>query len=361
MAREEIKEFVSYIYNEIKNSNYEYMSNIDTDFNIIMSIGEYFKSDVFKQNLKLQKVKNIPREVFGILYKPAGGSYSEETKNTFVYVNHFSLLDNINKGALTMLVFHELRHAIQDQNKNNTFSSIICQMEDTTNKLTYLVTHDNWFSEIDADIFGIKEAIEFINSHPNLYAKKDLTFISEQLQRKRILLTNYDYDKLFSNYCTYRIKHPDYKTNLKWEKLFFDENGYIKSLNTILQDERLNDIDENFIRIFVTSEVFKNSLDYKELNEESLSFLYQQYHLSRDYEKSNYESLADKEISDKYLSKYQKKSLDRLDRYEDAIEQIEKSSKRINSLGYISVISMAIGILILVCMFMLFVILKVRI
>ena len=52
MTREEIKEFVSYIYNEIINSNYEYMNDIDTDFNIIMSVGEYFKSDVFKQNLK---------------------------------------------------------------------------------------------------------------------------------------------------------------------------------------------------------------------------------------------------------------------------------------------------------------------
>lgn len=370
MTREEIKEFVSYIYNEIRNSNYEYINDINTEFNIVISVGEYVQSNVFKENLKLQKVSSLPGEIFGTLYNKAWGAYYKKTKRAFVYVNHLNTVafyENRN-SILTLIVFHELRHAVQYQNKDNSFMSIVCQMEDTKSNLAYLITHDNWFSEIDADIFGIKETMTFIDNHSNIYTKEDLDYLGRQLRKKRYLLRNYDYDKLFLNYSIFKLKHPEHKSNLEWEIVLFDEKGYIRSLDTILQDRRINKVDKEFIKKFVTSKVFYNSIDLNKLSEESINFLYQQYNLSLDDEIKNYESLKEKKLESKKISKYQEKSLDRLERYEKIIdilvkemEKHKKIQRRKESLGYISVISMTIGLLIMICMFMLFVILKVRI
>ena len=370
MTRKEIRDFISYVYEEIKNGNYEFMNNINTELNIVMSIGEYFKSDTFKQNLKLQKVKNIPHEVLGLIYKPAGGAYSNKTKRTFIYLNHFRplFLEDIGKDTLTMLVFHELRHAYQDQNKDNSFMSIIYQMEDMKSKLTYLPSHDSWFMEIDADIFGIKEALTFINNHPDMYPKEDLSFLSELYEEKRYLLRNFNYDKLFLNFATLKMKYPNYKTNLEWEHVFFDEKGYLRKIDEIINDPNFDKIDEYFVKRFITSEVFTNSINLNELSEDSIKFLYQQYNLSLDEEDVNYELLRSDNDRSRKKEKYQKKSLARIERYETMIEELSKLlnkyktlQRRNESLGYISIISMTIGLLILICMFMLLVILKVRI
>jgi len=362
MTRKETRDFISYVYDEIKNGNYEFMKYINTELNIVMSIGEYFKSDTFRQNLKLQKVKNIPHEVLGLIYKQAGGAYYEKTKRTFIYLNHFRplFIEDIGRDILTMLVFHELRHAYQDQNKDNSFMSIIYQMEDMRSKLTYLTSHDNWFMEIDADIFGIKEALTFINNHPDMYLKEDLLFLSELYEEKRYLLRNFDYDKLFLNYATLKMKDSTYKTKLEWERVFFDEKGYLRKIDAILESPDFNKVDEYFVRKFITSEVFTNSIDFNELSESSIRFLYQQYNLSLDEEEANYELLHSNGDHSKKKDKYQKKSLARIERYETMIEELSKL-RRNNSLGYISIISMTIGLLIIICMFMLLVILKVKI
>ena len=367
MNKEQIRDFVNNIYKIIKKSNYEFMKYINVDFNIIMTIGEYFKSNAFKDNLRLDRINKIPKEVKSILYEREKGSYSKG--NIFIYANNLiaPLGKKIGKGPLTMLVFHELRHALQEQYQDNSLESIIYQMEKEKHDLTYLTMHDSLFAEIDAKLSGIVEAKKFIENNPSLYSESDNYFLDRKLDETKYLVNNYDYDNLFLNYSAHKLKHPKYKTNLEWERLMFDENGYIRSLEDIINDELFSHVDRQFIRKFITSEVFANSIDINNLSDKSIEFLYEQYNFSYKEEKNNYEELKLKKENDRII-RFQNKSLKRLDRYETVLDELDKIisehktlQRRRESLGYISVISMTIGLLILICIFMLFVILKVRI
>ena len=367
MNKEQIREFVNDIYKKIKKSNYEFMKYINVDFNIIMTIGEYFKSSSFKNNLKLERINKIPKEIKSIVYDGEVGSYSNG--NVFIYANNLiaPLGRKIGKGSLTMLVFHELRHALQEQYQDNSFESIIYQMEKEKHDLTYLTMHDSLFSEIDAKLSAAVEAKKFIKDNPSLYSESDNYFLDKKISEVEYLVRNYDYDNLFLNYATHQLRHSKYKTNLEWERLIFDENGYIRSLDDIINDENFSNVDRIFIRKFITSEVFANSVNINTLSDESINFLYEQYNLSYKEEKNNYEELKNRKESDRII-KFQDKSLKRLERYEIVLDELDKIinkhkklQRRNESLGYISVISMTIGLLIIICMFMIFVILKVKI
>ncbi len=112
----------------------------------------------------------------------AGGTYLAESKSIYIFSDVIDKINqknynnptNTNDNGLVFLIyacFHELEHRLQlecPQKLRNqpSFSRVMYDIE----KIIYLADkefykghHDNFFLEIDADIKGVENAINFIN------------------------------------------------------------------------------------------------------------------------------------------------------------------------------------------------------
>ena len=207
---------------------------------LVLSYDEYKNSDELKKELQLYPEKILDDFIDTPAY------YSTESETIYIIYDYFDRLNNsfINKISPEIIyyfaIMHEFRHIIQ-RSEENSFENSIRLMEmsiynyyDNYN----METHDDWFCEIDANLFAAKELKKIINNYSGI----DYDYILLMNYLYQYQYDNYDFNKLTKDYLNLP---KDKRLKNNYMEQLFDEDGYFKS-GKVIQDEK-NKIDYNKI------------------------------------------------------------------------------------------------------------------
>lgn len=220
---------------------------------------------IITEYMKESKINNI--KVMFDNQNNSNGSYSNDGENKYIFINEKSIesflskdIKDINKFNLFITMFHEMRHAVQEKNRENNnydFDTYFMLKETIIKKYDINYYNSNYkivLEEIDARRGGIDNTIEFFQScfpqisnivEYNLKRKKE-NYDYSDCSNKIISITekeeyiNNIFDKLLSVHTDLLDKYPILK-------LEYDNNGNVKSYEELCVENN-NELISDIIR-----------------------------------------------------------------------------------------------------------------
>lgn len=180
--------------------------------------------------------------------------YSKQGDNLSVFMgieNYVSILPtffNRQKYRFITSLYHEIRHGLQDININNSqYMNLIFKMENIINyfNFSYYVKNKNKFLiEIDAGLYAYNKALNYVLNEKRI--KKEILYdikrnIINFEQRKK----QYDFDFIFQGLVDLVAKYPRLAKD-GFLSIFFDNNGHLKNISSIINDENFIKLDYLF-------------------------------------------------------------------------------------------------------------------
>lgn len=312
------------------------IKNLPDFKNLNLYIVQYNDTPNFNKKLKLvnfydQQIKKVTSIANSICF--GGGLYHYLKKEILIFLDNqirFGRIKSIKislsqkklevehekeyikKTCCSILktMYHEKRHYLQHETKNNSFESIMQQIEidlktSVYGIFKYLTKHDSWYIEIDANNYGVNMALDYYKNNPQ-DDNVDLNYL-EYLQKKYLrddLL--YDFDNFFTMYNTYLEKLPirnyllnKYFKNTKemtWYKVLYGNENKLKSIEDILNNPLVNDIDSKFINLVLTSKYLNKDTDYANLEYKTLVKLHEAFQIRLETICSNIDKISNIDI-----------------------------------------------------------------
>lgn len=226
---------------------------------------EYYTDYVFKGKFSLNRISDYiyPLNLMGFYGKG----------DIVIFLNRVEKIKKIDfsKGVVEFLdtVYHELRHSIQKSALDISYEKYIFFLEkhlmiERVKEFDYLTNHDEFLIEIDANLYGIRNASEYLKKYePEMYEEKKEYM--ERLEKKYIFDYNmYDASRTFDLAVTV-MRNQYRKDGISCETIFMNENGTFKSIKDILDNPLLNTIDKRVVALIMSSETFLKEADFSEL------------------------------------------------------------------------------------------------
>lgn len=312
------------------------IKNLPDFKNLNLYIVQYNDTPTFNKKLKLvnfydQQIKKVTSIANSICF--GGGLYHYLKKGILIFLDNqirFGRIKSIKislsqkklevehekeyikKTCCSILktMYHEKRHYLQHETKNNSFESIMQQIEidlktSVYGIFKYLTKHDSWYFEIDANNYGVNMALDYYKNNPQ-DDNVDLNYL-EYLQKKYLrddLL--YEFDNFFTMYNTYLEKLPirNYLLNkyfkdtkeMTWYKVLYGNENKLKSIEDILNNPLVNDIDPKFINLVLTSKYLNKDTDYANLEYKTLVKLHEAFQIRLETICSNIDKISNIDI-----------------------------------------------------------------
>ena len=238
---------------------------------------EYYKDSFKNKNLTL--VKKISSLTVPLT---ASGICNFKNSSIVIFVDSYKKIIVPNKKTLNFIetCYHEIRHTIQPSLEDYSFDKFACDIDHliaSFNYNTYNNKHDSFYFEIDANLYGIYKAKEYlINKLPDVYEN---IIIQKHLEMYCNIYFNalilYDLSNSIEE-ASFLLKKHNFSKEEKDEispilNIFFNEDNSFKSIKEIINNNNFKNIDPRISSSFFSSKVFLdsidlNSLDYYELD-----------------------------------------------------------------------------------------------
>lgn len=317
-------------------------------------------SDIFKQKLKLTNpVETLFNKAIAIISSmnfSSGGIYNVLFKSINIFTDNLirsskvdgnisifidlthpkkSKVDyklrnpeDIIKNGCTRIrkvLYHEVRHYMQEIYLDNSFESIVSQIE-TVNRLSIdeyrkycSYFHDKYFSEIDADNYAINRCLEHYKNNPN-DTSCDYEFLDKIALDNQYYSLIYDFDYFFLCYNKFRSSIPKFlldfilsvfkMKDMLWLRVFYDDGKKIKNIDEIISHNNFREIDPKFSMYVFTSQYFNYQLDYSIISDEAKYILLNSFITMRKVVSNNLNKLFDyQQIKKKDILMLEKKLL----------------------------------------------------
>lgn len=178
---------------------------------------------------------------------------------------------------LTEICFHEARHSEQSQFCEYSYEGLFNRLDNYMKKATfnidYVAEHNKYFFEIEANLYGITRAKEYLKqNYSNLY--EECKFQIEQKEKQ------YKYDYLMydaSNTIDRVISISNIEKNVfklttisSVLDIFLNEDNTFKNINNIIKNEKFKVLDKRIIYAFLSSQTFLKGINFNELSEEEI-------------------------------------------------------------------------------------------
>ena len=285
-----------------------------------LTIVEWHKSDVYKGQLSLDNIQgNILewRRPFD-----CGGAYFYAQKTFAVFFQRTETIKLLERYDLTLdkllvyfltTIFHELQHYYQDildeLDEVNLFSYLVCQFVQKYNPQDYEDYHDEYWYEIDANLYGIERAYEFFKSKGMLTEEIE-KILQEDKKQYLFDLNNFDIHLFFTEVHEIVQENPEIDIADYWFlNIFYDDSRRFRPIAEILELADDYEVGEEILNIFFSSKEFLDSFGF---NSFSLSLEQKQIIMSAieyaleteiNRRKKNREILQNRQISSEiYLS-----------------------------------------------------------
>ena len=268
----------------------------------IFTLGEYYKSSLLKENLKITK----PINSLNHLTAPIrfGGWFNKSDKTTIVIINKmYEYMEAISTSSLTHLIhkiYHELRHRYQDEfmknaNKYTEFFIMLEKIIIINDPAYYRLNHDSFLIEIDADKNAINKT-ENLLKKKNIIdedSKKYINEVNKSINERSILYNSINMFEKFHFILEGKVKKhkknsenplndsiielnsntdsQEYNSIKRVLSYIYNQDGTFKSIKEII--ERKNELDINIINTVLCSKPFIKSIKLNTLKKSEIKYM----------------------------------------------------------------------------------------
>lgn len=282
LSNEEIKKIVHSI---VKDESLKYGVDINVE---IISKHNFFKKNFTKTPFSLTK------NVLAFYSKGLYFSSTENNKNyILVFFNENNFFFQQNKehqlSELIRTTYHEIRHFLQHNIPSifNNFEAFIFAYENSyildIGEDDYNANHDYFYIEIDAQLYAIKNVLNYLKDYPNLY-EKNSKYLLNLLKDFEIQKNNFNFNYIFKKICKDLKNRPgfySYDSSL-FLQFFWNKDGSFKTVDEIINSPFYTLIgDETVFSVFSSEAYLKNihhqirSVDDDETLYKALNFYYE--------------------------------------------------------------------------------------
>ena len=284
MKKSIIKRIINEIVSEEVNE-----SNIQIEVNLITIYGYYKKIALTKTNTLLKKATYF---IMPMIKRDFTESYSE--KRIVVFLKKYNVFYSSDNDIIKIIrtTYHELRYIIKTKYEKDSYENFVITMERLVKSITYFENYDNYYTEIDANIYSIVKTIKYLkNSHPKIYKEnKDKLEVIEEKYMLDYL--NYNPTIAFDNYIAAKktLENQNSEENLKLKEyenntcinIFFNENYTFKPISEIINNGKFFKIDKRITSTIFSSKSFINYIDFEKLSSKELKILKENLKYTKD-------------------------------------------------------------------------------
>lgn len=326
---DELKKIVRDIVNsEIEGNNVK--------FDIFpVTILEYYND--YLASKPFRKLEKVGFSVVPLRFK--GGFRINSLNDIVIFLHHSKKVVKPKKSFFDLVLnsYHEARHINQDSLDKYSYEGALIDMENYVSSngkiLGYIMEHDSYFVEIDARMYSISKAINYVKRrYPKIY-EKSREYINRLNREYNLKSLTYDIVSIVENATQIRKKKYKSASSMINNPIFFEiylseyvpsilnlflnVNGTFKSVSHIISNCREHNVDDRIVKAFLSSKHFLDNVDVGSLSNEELSIVID----SLEYISSYYQdqliiiddAIANKDISMiKYL-KMKKNIISRID------------------------------------------------
>ena len=251
-----------------------------------ITLVEYYKNEILKKRLKLSKHNLEAPLLYSGFYQPRV-DYTKSSIYVFIKrINKINLLNpNIPYVNLIQTVYHELKHYYQHLNlgtsKKFTFEMFVSSIENEIlqhESSFYKFCHDNFFIEIDANLYSIDKTLEFLENN-KLLTEKIKSYLLMKRKKYELNFLEYDIQFFFSKFNkafqTGKIKYQ------RWSEIFYNKNRSFKTISEILNNPLIQDIDNRVLMSVLSSQAFLETVDlqvlpleHKQIIKQAINYTY---------------------------------------------------------------------------------------
>lgn len=255
----------------------------DEDKKLVSGNLKQYNSNILKKGLRL-----VYKSTYKLL-KPitSYGWFNEKTKEIFIILTKYKYKIFIGNNKLAKLIrtaYHEARHLYQDKviMQTSTYEAFLMQLEVffkkigtkyiPTGHINYIVNHDNYMLEIDANNYSAKKTIEYFQKYPELY-KMNKEYLKNIQKNYKQDLELYDAYSIFEK-IDLIIGYMPQKVLAKITvlKYFYKEDGNFKQLSDIINNQE--NIDIRILELILSSKAFLEQLNFNSLNEDEKKYMF---------------------------------------------------------------------------------------
>lgn len=214
------------------------------------------------------------------------GFTSANGKKITILLHEYCLKGNFSEGLYSniLIFFHEFRHIWQAEQYSGRkllkdtitdFGTFRYLIENDCKKFfspSYLLKHDDFYFEIDANIYGIEKANDYCSKN-NIFAPNLQRSYAERQYSQMI---NYDFD-YFLRLFNIIYRNPGYRLNNKLGSnstysIFYNKIGNFRRLSDILNNPLFQGLNDKLKMEILSSNSFLMTVNYQ-LNNIERSFI----------------------------------------------------------------------------------------
>ena len=311
-----------------------------------LTILEWYKSDILKRQMCLNNSRiNISER-----YKPfqAVGIYFQSQKSIAIFFQRSEISSLLEYTRFTLkelilyyivVLFHELEHHYQYDYRYITRKTTEINLFDFTYDIEHLVVGNNWehyqahhdeyWVEIDANLYSVERAYDFLKSK-GLITKK----IEKNLRKykNKYLFASNNYDIHYFFHELHNIVRDGSKVDINnywylW--LLYENNGQFNSIDDIIYCADKLGIDEEVLKYLFSSKDFLESLDFGSLSLENKQVIMNAIEYALEIEinryKKNREFLQNRRITLKQDLIASKKAFDKITYFNKKLEELRNT------------------------------------
>lgn len=212
----------------------------------------------------------------------------ENSKNEFI-IFICILMNKIKKAKLPHIellrvCYHEARHIIQQTFDSNSYSKFLGNIEEllsNNDNDDYNKNHDNYSSEIGANLYEIFKVEEYIKQLEKLENKKNSNIYTLEKYYIEDLENAYKLDYMLFDAVGQMNKAFDIVNKKKLKindeipifNIFANDDNSFKSINDIIKNPDFKNVDKRIVYTVLSSNSFLKSIDMEKLSNEELDTL----------------------------------------------------------------------------------------
>lgn len=337
---DELKKIVRDIVNsEIEGNNVK--------FDIFpVTILEYYNDYLMSRSF--EGVEKIGYPLVPLRFK--GGFRRVKQDEIVLFLHHSKRVVKPKKSFFDLVVnsYHEARHINQDFLDKYSYEGALIDMENYVSSngkmLIYIMEHYSYFVDIDARMYSISKAIDYIKSkYPKIY-EKSKEYINRLSREYNFHFLTFDIVSVVENAIQVRkkryksvssmINNPIFLDMYLSEpvpsilNLFLNMNGTFKSISQIISNCRKHNIDDRIIKAILSSKYFLDSVDINSLSNDELSCVMDSLEYTSAYYQDQImvidDAIANKDISIVQYLKMKKNILSRIDYIDKFLLVVDK-------------------------------------
>lgn len=254
-------------------------------YQIPIDIKGLTRIEYYKENIKLKKFSLQVREAFYLLYSAGFVRAKDSAAYTFlpigpempfISIGSDKFVEFNRLAKIVTTTYHEIRHVLQHKKEDlfDDYEELCILSGDCVAYYSkfdskYILEHDKFYHEIDANLYGIKMAELLLKQDDRIY-EMNKNYLERKKAKYEFEFNNYDFDEFFPYFC--RALKDNNITKLG-DSSFWDNNNDFRMPSEIVSRAKQEKVSEKLMLSILSSNAYLDSLNFTKISEEDSAII----------------------------------------------------------------------------------------